>query len=192
MSQRRVRYKLRAWNAVRVLSGPPRILSKREISRRRRRSPQLAGFYGYVSVSADTVSGPNAILGGLSLGRGIPFPRCRMSSGKADVLLAAVDPDLPRKGRHPALAGRRRWVSSPNSSPNKLDALPVHFGGSAAVGGGGGAPTYPAPVVVVFQLLPMGGICRLIDDLYELTKFAPGFSPFAPAAQGFRHGVCFS
>ena len=56
---------------------PPRILSNREISRRRPRSPQLAGFCGCVSVSADTVSGLKAILGRLSLGRGIPFPRCR-------------------------------------------------------------------------------------------------------------------
>ena len=65
------------WLEVRVLPGPPRILSNREISRRRPRSPQLAGFCGCVSVSADTVSGLKAILGRLSLGRGIPFPRCR-------------------------------------------------------------------------------------------------------------------
>jgi hypothetical protein len=38
----------------------------------------LAGCCGYVSVSAETVSGLKAILGGLSLGRGIPFPRCRL------------------------------------------------------------------------------------------------------------------
>ena len=44
--------------------------------RRRPKSPQLAGFCGCVSVSAETVSGLNAILGGLSLGQGIPFPRC--------------------------------------------------------------------------------------------------------------------
>jgi hypothetical protein len=65
------------WWAVRIPSGPPRILSNREISRRRPRSPQLAGFCGCVSVSADTVSGLKAILGVLSLGGGIPFPRCR-------------------------------------------------------------------------------------------------------------------
>jgi hypothetical protein len=65
------------WLEVRILPGPPRILSNREISRRRPRSPQLAGFCGCVSVSADTVSGLKAILGRLSLGRGIPFPRCR-------------------------------------------------------------------------------------------------------------------
>ena len=41
-------------------------------------SPPLAGCCGYVSVSAETVFGLNAILGGLSLGRGIPFPRCRL------------------------------------------------------------------------------------------------------------------
>jgi hypothetical protein len=38
----------------------------------------LAGCCGCVSVSAETVSGLKAILGGLSLGRGIPFPRCRL------------------------------------------------------------------------------------------------------------------
>jgi hypothetical protein len=69
------------WLEVRVLPSSPRILSNREISRRRPRSPQLVGFCGCVSVSADAVSGLNAILGGLSLGRGISFPRCRMSSG---------------------------------------------------------------------------------------------------------------
>ena len=37
----------------------------------------MAGSCGRVSVSAETVSGLKAILGGLSLGRGIPFPRCR-------------------------------------------------------------------------------------------------------------------
>src|SRR3981189_2620604 len=66
------------WRLVR--SGghpPPRTLSNREISRRRPRSPQLARSCGCVSVSAETFSGLKAILGGLSLGRGIPFPRCR-------------------------------------------------------------------------------------------------------------------
>ena len=38
----------------------------------------MAGSCGWVSVSAETVSGLKAILGGLSLGRGIPFPRCRL------------------------------------------------------------------------------------------------------------------
>jgi hypothetical protein len=38
---------------------------------------QLAGSCGCVSVSAETVSGLKANLSGLSLGRGIPFPRCR-------------------------------------------------------------------------------------------------------------------
>jgi hypothetical protein len=59
------------------LRPPPRSPSNRKISRRRPRSPQLAVFGGCVSVSADTVSGLKAILGRLSLGRGIPFPRCR-------------------------------------------------------------------------------------------------------------------
>ena len=75
---------LRAWHAVRVLSGPPRILPNREISRRLPRSPQLAGFCGCVLVSAETVSGLNAILGVLSLGRGISFPRCRSILDKTD------------------------------------------------------------------------------------------------------------
>jgi hypothetical protein len=55
-------------------TGPP-------VKRRRPRSPQLAGFCGCVPVSADTVSGLNAILRGLSLCRGIPFPRCRFGRG---------------------------------------------------------------------------------------------------------------
>src|SRR4030081_2400889 len=53
------------WLEVRVLPGPPRTLPNREISRRRPRSPQLAGSCGCVSVSAETVSGLNVILGGL-------------------------------------------------------------------------------------------------------------------------------
>ena len=36
------------------------------------------GSYGCVSVSVETISGLKVILGGLSLGRGIPFPRCRL------------------------------------------------------------------------------------------------------------------
>ena len=41
------------------------------------KEPAIGGLCGCVSVSAETVSGLKAILGGLSLGRGIPFPRCR-------------------------------------------------------------------------------------------------------------------
>ena len=74
------REKRSGWE-FRILPGPPRILPNREISRRRPRSPQLAGIRGCVSVSADTVSGLNAILRGLSLCRGIPFPRCRFGRG---------------------------------------------------------------------------------------------------------------
>jgi hypothetical protein len=66
------------WLEVRVLPGPPRSLSNLRFSPRRPRSPPLAGCCGCVSVSAETVSGLKAILGGLSLGRGIPFPRCRL------------------------------------------------------------------------------------------------------------------
>ena len=71
------RQRIIVWLVVRVLSAPPRSLSNRRISRRRPKSPQLAGCCGCVSVSTETVSGLNLILGGLSLGRGIPFPRCR-------------------------------------------------------------------------------------------------------------------
>ena len=65
------------WMEVRVLPDPPRSLSNLQISRRRPRRSQLAGSCGCLSVSAETFSGVKAILGGLSLGRGIPFPRCR-------------------------------------------------------------------------------------------------------------------
>ena len=51
----------------------------------------MAGFCGCVSVSAETVSGLKAILGGLSLGRGIPFPRCR----------SILDEDLSPNGSEP-------------------------------------------------------------------------------------------
>jgi hypothetical protein len=44
--------------------------------------PAIGGFCGCVSVSAETVSGLNAIFGVLSLGRGISFPRCRSAGGK--------------------------------------------------------------------------------------------------------------
>src|SRR6478735_2138654 len=66
------------WLEVRILPGPPRSPSNLQISRRRPKSPQLARSCDWVSVSAETVSGLKAILGGLSLGRGIPFPRCRL------------------------------------------------------------------------------------------------------------------
>jgi len=98
------------WLEVRILPGPPRSLSNRKISLRLAKGPQLAGFDVGGSVSAETFSRPEPILGhlslrggipfpgrtviggeglalapdlagGLSLGRGIPFPRCRMSSG---------------------------------------------------------------------------------------------------------------
>jgi len=41
------------------------------------KKPAIGGLCGCVSVSANTVFGLNAILGRLSPGRGIPFPRCR-------------------------------------------------------------------------------------------------------------------
>src|SRR3954452_20173820 len=102
MSQRRGSIGLGAWHAVRILSGPPRTRPNREISRRRPRSPQLAGICGCVSVSAETVSGLKAILGGLSLGRGIPFPRCRsiLDEDWSDVVRASGAP-LSELAEHP-------------------------------------------------------------------------------------------
>jgi hypothetical protein len=41
------------------------------------KEPAIGGSCGCVSVSAETIPGLKAILGGLSLGGGIPFPRCR-------------------------------------------------------------------------------------------------------------------
>jgi hypothetical protein len=55
----------------------------------------MAGSCGWVSVSAETVSGLKAILGGLSLGRGIPFPRCR----------SILDEEDPANGGNDARAG---------------------------------------------------------------------------------------
>ena len=83
--QRPVRMGLRAWHAVRVLSGPPRTLSNREVSLRLPKGPQLAGSDVGVSVSVETFSGLEAILGELSLALGIPFPgngdRCQQRRG---------------------------------------------------------------------------------------------------------------
>ena len=42
------------------------------------KKPAIGGLCGCVSVSAETFSGLEAILGYLSLRRGIPFPRCRL------------------------------------------------------------------------------------------------------------------
>ena len=61
----------------------------------------MAGSCGWVSVSAETVSGLKAILGGMSLGRGIPFPRCRL----------IWDEDSTGNG------GRRRYVAVLQASP---------------------------------------------------------------------------
>jgi hypothetical protein len=76
------------------LRPPPRSPSNLQISWRRPKSPQLAGSCGWVSVSAETVSGLKAILGGLSLGRGIPFPRCRL-------ILVKTGPDVVRASGAP-------------------------------------------------------------------------------------------
>ena len=56
------------------LHPPPRTLSNREVSLRLPKGPQLAGSDVGVSVSVETFSGLEAILGELSLALGIPFP----------------------------------------------------------------------------------------------------------------------
>ena len=71
------RWHITVWLEVRVLPSPPRSLSNLQIAGDGHRSPQLAGFCGCVSVWTETVSDLNLVLDGLSLGRGIPFPRCR-------------------------------------------------------------------------------------------------------------------
>ena len=65
------------------LRPPPRILSNGDISRRLPNSPPLVGIWGGGSFSAETLSGLKANLPGLSLGREIPFPRCRSHSKAA-------------------------------------------------------------------------------------------------------------
>jgi hypothetical protein len=62
------------WSVVRILPAPPRIPANREISPRLPKGPQLAGSDVGVSVSVETFSGLEAILGELSLALGIPFP----------------------------------------------------------------------------------------------------------------------
>ena len=60
-----------------VLSGPPRTRPNREISRRRLRSRNWRTVAAAFGSPRTPFSGLKAILGGLSLARGIPFPRCR-------------------------------------------------------------------------------------------------------------------
>ena len=57
-----------------LLPGPPRSLSNRKISLRLAKGPQLAGFDVGGSISSETFSRPEPILGHLSLRGGIPFP----------------------------------------------------------------------------------------------------------------------
>jgi hypothetical protein len=98
---------------VRILPTPPRSLSNLQFSPRRPRSPPLAGCCGYVSVSAETVSGLMAILGGLSLGRGIPFPRCRL-------ILDEAGPNVVAK---PAMAG---WGTHYRTTTRRAQSPPRH------------------------------------------------------------------
>ena len=51
------------WLEVRILPAPPRTFSNRKISLRLAKGPQLAGFDAGVSVSEETFSGLEAILG---------------------------------------------------------------------------------------------------------------------------------
>jgi hypothetical protein len=81
----------------------------------------LAGSCGCVSVSAETVSGLKAILGSLSLGRGIPFPRIcgplLTAHGFADKVFQVCD--RPR----PLLAMYLATVDCATSMPS-LSSLP--------------------------------------------------------------------
>ncbi len=69
----------------------------RKISRRRPRSPQLAGFCGCVSVSADTVSGLNAIWAFCLWAEEYRFPDADPPVVKASVPISLVG--LDKRGR---------------------------------------------------------------------------------------------
>ena len=77
------------------LRPPPRTLSNLKISLRLAKGPELAGFDVGVSVSAETFSGLEAILGQLSLGGGIPFP----GSTNAKLAMATVLPSIQPSSR---------------------------------------------------------------------------------------------
>ena len=85
------------WFEVRILPAPPRTLSNREISPRLPKGPQLAGSDVGVSVSVETFSGLEAILGELSLALGIPFPGNgdrRQQRRGSNCLYCAIKPSI--------------------------------------------------------------------------------------------------
>src|SRR5262245_34567569 len=84
---------------LRLLPGPPRTLSNREISPRLPKGPQLAGSEVGVSVSVETFSGREAFLGELSLALGIPFPGNgdrRQQRRGSNVSYCAIKPSIIR------------------------------------------------------------------------------------------------
>ena len=76
----------------------------------------MAGSCGCVSVSAETVSGLKAILGGLSLGRGIPFPRCRLILDKTGPNVVAKPAIGALSRLRFGLRGDRFWLRLRRSS----------------------------------------------------------------------------
>ena len=78
------------------LPGPPRSLSNRKMPLRLAKGPQLAGFDVGGSVSAETFSRPEPILGHLSLRGGIPFPGRTIIGSEG----LALVPDLARREAH--------------------------------------------------------------------------------------------
>ena len=72
---------LRAWHAVRVLSGPPRSHAFAEISRWWPNGPDLAAFIACVPVSAETIFGHEADFSLAVSGPGIPVPGGQISPG---------------------------------------------------------------------------------------------------------------
>ena len=68
----------------------------------------MAGSCGCVSVSAETVSGLKAILGGLSLGRGIRFPRCMLKAARPYLASIAVT------STSIAMLGHANWLTTRN------------------------------------------------------------------------------
>ena len=83
-------------HAYETAPGPPGTLSNLWISQRLAKGPQLAGFDVGGSVSAETFSRPEPILGHLSLRGGIPFPGRTIIGSEG----LALVPDLARREAH--------------------------------------------------------------------------------------------
>jgi hypothetical protein len=79
---------LRAWHAVRVLSGPPRTLSNLGISRFAPKGPELAGCPVSAVVSAETNSGVEEISAELSLALKSGCPETETVSSKDAVRMS--------------------------------------------------------------------------------------------------------